>query len=123
MAETVSGMFQQVVGRHGGRAAFRYRSGEDFATITFSELAARVEALATALLDLGVVPGQRLGLISDNRPEWILCDLACISIGVPDVPRGSDSTVRGNRVHPRARRGVRCLRRGRPPARAGLAAA
>jgi long-chain acyl-CoA synthetase len=94
MAETVSGMFQQVVGRHGGRPAFRYRAGEDFASITFLELAARVEALATALLDLGVAPGQRLGLISDNRPEWILCDLACISIGVADVPRGSDSTVK-----------------------------
>jgi len=94
MAETVSGMFQQVVGKFGGRPAFRYRAGEDFATITFLELAARVEALATALLDIGVVPGQKLGLISDNRPEWILCDLACISIGVPDVPRGSDSTVR-----------------------------
>jgi len=94
MVETVSGMFQQVVGRHGGRPAFRYRAGEDFATITFSELAARVEALATALLDIGVAPGQKLGLISDNRPEWILCDLACISIGVPDVPRGSDSTAR-----------------------------
>ncbi len=94
MAETVSGMFQQVVGKFGGRPAFRYRAGEGFATITFSELAARVEALATALLDLGVTPGQKLGLISDNRPEWILCDLACISIGVPDVPRGSDSTAR-----------------------------
>ena len=94
MAETVSGMFQQVVDRHGGRPAFRYHAGEDFATITFSELAARVEALATALLDIGVAPGQKLGLIPDNRPEWILCDLACISIGVPDVPRGSDSTVR-----------------------------
>jgi len=94
MAETVSGMFQQVVGDHGGRPAFRYRVGEEFTSVTFAELAARVEALATALLDLGVAPGQKLGLISDNRPEWILCDLACISIGVPDVPRGSDSTVR-----------------------------
>lgn len=94
MADTVSGMFQQVVGQHGGRPAFRYRAGEQFASITFLELATRVEALATALLDLGVTPGQRLGLVSDNRPEWILCDLACISIGAPDVPRGSDSTVR-----------------------------
>jgi len=94
MAETVAGMFQEVVERHGGRAAFRYRAGETFATITFAELGTRVEALATALLDLGVAPGHKLGLISDNRPEWILCDLACICLGVPDVPRGSDSTVR-----------------------------
>jgi long-chain acyl-CoA synthetase len=36
--------------------------------------------------------GDKIGLISDNRPEWIVADLACISIGTPDVPRGSDTT-------------------------------
>jgi long-chain acyl-CoA synthetase len=94
MADTVSGMFQQSVRAHAERPAFRHRVGEEFASITYAELGERVEALATALLDLGVAPGQTVGLIADNRPEWILCDLACISIGAPDVPRGSDSTAR-----------------------------
>ena len=55
---------------------------------------ARVEALATSLLSLGVRRGDTVGLISDNRPEWILCDLACVCVGAPDVPRGSDSTAK-----------------------------
>jgi long-chain acyl-CoA synthetase len=92
MAETVAGMFLEVVGRHGGRPAFRHRVGETIVTYTYAELAERVEALATALLALGVSRGDRVGLISDNRPEWIVSDLACISLGAPDVPRGSDTT-------------------------------
>ena len=94
MAETVAGMFLEVVGRHGGRPAFRHRVGESIVTYTYRELAERVEALATALLALGVRGGDRVGLISDNRPEWIVSDLACVSIGAPDVPRGSDTTPR-----------------------------
>ena len=94
MAETVAGMFLDVVGRHGGRPAFRHRTGETIVTYTYRELADRVEALGTALLALGVRRGERVGLISDNRPEWIVADLACIGIGAPDVPRGSDTTPR-----------------------------
>ena len=92
MAETVAGMFLEVVGRHGGRPAFRHRTGETLVTYTYAELAERVEALATALIALGIRRGDRVGLISDNRPEWIVSDLACINIGAPDVPRGSDTT-------------------------------
>ena len=94
MAETVAGMFLEVVARHGGRPAFRHRAGEQFVTYTYRELAERIEALATSLLHLGVRPGQKVGLVSDNRPEWIVADLACICLGAPDVPRGSDTTPR-----------------------------
>jgi long-chain acyl-CoA synthetase len=92
MATTVAAEFLEVVARHGDRPAFRHRVGESVVTHTYRELAARVEALATALLSLGVKPGDRVGLVSDNRPEWIVADLACVAIGAPDVPRGSDTT-------------------------------
>ncbi len=92
MARTVSEVFLEVVDRHGGRPAFRHRVGESLVTYTYRELADRVAALATALLALGVRRGDRVGLISDNRPEWIVADLACVGIGAPDVPRGSDTT-------------------------------
>jgi long-chain acyl-CoA synthetase len=47
-------------------------------------------ALATSLIDLGLKPGEHVGLISDNRLEWILCDYAVILAGCADVPRGTD---------------------------------
>jgi long-chain acyl-CoA synthetase len=94
MAATVAGVFLETVGRHGDRPAFRAHEGEGFRTVTYAELHGRVRAIGTALLDLGLRPGETAGLIADNRPEWIQADLACVCIGVPDVPRGSDSTAK-----------------------------
>ncbi|MCQ2593483.1 MAG: long-chain fatty acid--CoA ligase, partial [Treponema sp.] len=46
-----------------------------------------------ALLELGVKRGDPIGLISDNRPEWLYADLGIMSIGATDVPRGCDATL------------------------------
>lgn len=42
--------------------------------------------LSRALLILGVKPGDRVGLISNNRPEWNIVDLAILQIGAVSVP-------------------------------------
>jgi len=95
MARTVAEVFQETVRRWPDRPALRVKGeGGSYRSVTYGELAQRVRALGTALLHLGVRPGEHVGLVSDNRPEWLLADLACISIGAPDVPRGSDSTPR-----------------------------
>lgn len=61
--------------------------------LTYGELAEKVRHLATGLLQLGVEKGDRIALISDNCPEWIMSDLAILSIGAISVPRGSDTSV------------------------------
>lgn len=45
-----------------------------------------MEAVASSLLRLGVKPGDRVGILSENRPEWVLLDLAALSIGAVTVP-------------------------------------
>lgn len=49
-------------------------------------------SLGAALKDIGVKRGDHVGIISDNRKEWIITDLAVMGIGAADVPRGSDSS-------------------------------
>ena len=46
----------------------------------------RTAALAEALRDLGVREGDRVMLLSDNRPEWHMVDLACLDVQAVDVP-------------------------------------
>ncbi len=95
MAGTIAEVFAASVRRWPDRPALRAReAGGEYRSITYAELDRRVAALGTALLHLGVAPGDRVGLISDNRPQWLLADLACVTIGAPDVPRGSDSTAK-----------------------------
>jgi len=46
----------------------------------------RTAALSSVLTELGVVPGDRVMLLSDNRPEWHMVDIATLSLGAVDAP-------------------------------------
>lgn len=64
-----------------------------FVSTTYSELLDRTLALMCALSSLKVKRGDRVGLMSDNRAYWLVADLAVLSLGACDVPRGRDSTA------------------------------
>lgn len=80
--------------RHGERTFLPRRRAQVHEATTFAALAADVDALAIALLGLGVRRGDRIGLIAENRAEWLVCDLAITSLGAVDVPRGADTSPR-----------------------------
>ena len=65
-----------------------------FVTRTYRELYGDVLDFAQALKDLGVRREDHVGIISDNRREWLIADLAIQSLGAADVPRGCDSMER-----------------------------
>lgn len=60
--------------------------------ISYRELYEKGLALATALIELGLQPREHVGLLADNRPEWMLCDYGVLLAGGADVPRGTDVT-------------------------------
>ena len=68
------------------------RRAQSAEPVSFGRLGDDVDRLAVALLDLGLRRGDRVGLIAENRYEWLLVDLALASVGAVDVPRGSDTT-------------------------------
>ena len=66
------------------------RAGE-WHTLTFRQLAEQYERFGAGLLDFGVKRGDHVGVISDNRKEWMIANLGILGIGAADVPRGSDT--------------------------------
>ncbi|MEM9023363.1 MAG: AMP-binding protein, partial [Bacteroidota bacterium] len=42
--------------------------------------------VSQGLLQLGIQPGDKIAMISNNRPEWVIMDLAALQIGAIDVP-------------------------------------
>jgi len=52
-----------------------------------------VAALSAALLDLGIKAGDRVVLVSENRPEWCLADLAIMGAGAITVPAYTTNTT------------------------------
>lgn len=60
-------------------------------TITYAQFTALSERFGAGLLDFGIKRGDHVGIISDNRTEWIIIDQGILGIGAVDVPRGSDT--------------------------------
>ncbi|HEY2805444.1 MAG TPA: long-chain fatty acid--CoA ligase [Gemmatimonadales bacterium] len=68
------------------RAALRFKQGGTWHDITHTELLDRVMRFAIALRKLGVQRGDRVAILSENRPEWAITDFGCLADGVTDVP-------------------------------------
>ena len=67
------------------RAQMVRRDGR-WEAISSQEFLRRVAGLSTALVELGVKPGDRVGLFSANRPEWHTADFAITGAGAVTVP-------------------------------------
>jgi long-chain acyl-CoA synthetase len=66
--------------------AMRAKRNGAWVELTYRELADRVQDLSLGLLELGLVPGDRVALLSENRPEWAMADYACLAARCTDVP-------------------------------------
>lgn len=92
-AETLPQLFRLAAERYGERPAFASKDSEGvYQPISYRELYERGVALATALIDLGVEAREHVGLLADNRLEWIIVDYGVLLAGGADVPRGTDIT-------------------------------
>jgi len=60
---------------------------------TWIEIAERIDTLAKGLMKLGVEPGDRVVLVSENRPAWTVADFAIMSLGAYTVPAYTTNTV------------------------------
>lgn len=68
------------------RTALTYVAGHHFASVTYGQLRECAFSFATALLAIGIGKGDRILVISDNRPEWVVADFAMACIGAVNVP-------------------------------------
>lgn len=94
METTVPKLLQRIVRENpNGPAQLSKDSSGTFQTTSYETLYREVSYFAAGLKSLGVERGAHLGLISDNRKEWLIADLAILSLGAADVPRGCDATI------------------------------
>lgn len=83
---TIYRMFNESVNRFGSRPALGFREGGKYRSLTYQEVWERVQALRRGLSALGVKKGDRVAILSENRYEWAVTDLAVQSLGVVTVP-------------------------------------
>ena len=78
-----------------GDAPFLWaKKGGAWQSTSWAEAARQVAALATALTAIGLKRGDRVMLVSENRPEWCIADLAIMAAGCVTVPTYTTNTER-----------------------------
>ena len=79
-------LFRDTVSRFPDKKAVYFKEGGEYRSFSWSELSEKVDAAAQGLLRHGLKPGERIAILSENRPEWAIVDLAAQSIGAATVP-------------------------------------
>ena len=72
-------------------AQFSKDKNKEFQPTSYKDFFFEVQCFGAGLLNLGVKRGDHVGLISENRKEWLIADMGTLSIGAADIPRGCDS--------------------------------
>jgi len=84
---TLNQLFFTTVDRHASLpAAFRSKVGGAWVSVTHRQTLERVQAISLGLRELDIKPGDKVAIISENRPEWALSDYACLTSRTTDVP-------------------------------------
>src|SRR5512136_3129100 len=86
MARTLIRLFLDTVATWHKPAQFMRWSERGWETISADHALADVESLGLGLLHLGVRRGDRVALLSENRYEWVVADLAAMGMGAVTVP-------------------------------------
>ncbi len=72
--------------RNGKKDALAFKIDDVWNYLSGPEAVERIKRIATGLGSLGVKAGDRIAIISENRPEWSLTDLAILSLRAVNVP-------------------------------------
>src|SRR3990172_9551890 len=83
---TIPWEFLEVCKKYPEKTALLYKKEHTFGYIQYKRLRNLVENFTLSLDKLGVKKGDRVVIISENRPEWVVADLSAKSLGAAVVP-------------------------------------
>ena len=84
--DTLTAIFFDAVEKHALPNAYQYKAQGKYVPLSHAQVLERARRVSLGLGALGVQRGDRVGIMSENRPEWALADWACLCGGMTDVP-------------------------------------
>jgi long-chain acyl-CoA synthetase len=84
--QTIVDLFEEAVTHKSRTDALLVKRKDNFQPLSSAEVRSQVEGMVAGLMDLGVEGGDRIALLSENRPEWLVADIAILSAGAINVP-------------------------------------
>ena len=83
---TLPALCLAAIQRHAKQDALNHKRAGKWIHVSAEAFAERVRHIALGLSELGVTAGDRVALLSENRPEWSIVDLGILSLGAINVP-------------------------------------
>jgi long-chain acyl-CoA synthetase len=83
---TLNQLLFEAVEQYDKPDAMQVRIGERYVPISHRTLLERVRRVSYGLAATGIKRGDRVAILSENRPEWSVADFACLTSGITDVP-------------------------------------
>jgi len=84
--ETIPALFSDAVRKYNHWDLYAQKQDQEFTYITYQEVRDQVELIGMGLRALGYEAGDRVAILSENKPEWIMTDYACAHFGIITVP-------------------------------------
>ncbi len=91
---TLISLFEQAIQDYGDKPALAHKpKGGTYQDISYTEFAESVDVFSKGLNELGVQKGDRVAILSENRPEWAITDFSILKSGAVNVPMFSTLTA------------------------------
>src|SRR6266446_4316497 len=105
---SLAAMFFAEAARRGDAPFLWAKQAGTYRAVSWRETARQASALSRGLRDLGILRGDRVALIAENRPEWMIADFAIMAAGAITVPAYTTNTIDDHR-HILANSGARAV--------------
>ncbi|MDP2741476.1 MAG: AMP-binding protein, partial [bacterium] len=86
MYKAIPEVFFETAKKHPNKPAFLYKKEGVYFPVTYKEAVNQVKIFASALQKFGADKGDKIAILSENRPEWAISDLAIMLVGAIVVP-------------------------------------
>ena len=91
---TLITMIEESIQQYGNKPAVAHKpKGGSYQDISYTEFGESIENFSKGLRTLGVEKGDRVAILSENRPEWAISDFSVLKSGAINVPMFSTLTA------------------------------
>jgi long-chain acyl-CoA synthetase len=84
-SRTIAAALPAAVAKYAGNPALRFKAGDEWRDVSYSELGDTVREVSLGLVDLGIQHGDRVAILSHTRPEWTYANYGILTTGATSV--------------------------------------